>query len=251
MKRASLRKPDYGLDAPLVVRNLAIAGVCCIVLGLILFLILKSRQHEFAYLLLLLMIFSAICFLLTTTALIWSSKRGKLIARERLIDSLELSEAKTVLDLGCGRGLLLNCVAKKLVNGKAIGLDLWQSQDQSGNAPEVTLSNARLEGVAHRVEIMSGDMRRIPLRNSTIDSVVSSIAIHNIRDKSEREKTISEINRVLRPGGIILLLDLQNVKEYADSLRSLGWTEVEVSRRLYWFFPPVRIVRGSKPAFGS
>jgi arsenite methyltransferase len=241
------QKPNYGIDAPPVVRNLGIAGACCITLGVILYLILHNWDHLLADIFLFVMLFSALCFLLTIGAMIWSSKRGKLIARKRLIDSLELLGGETILDVGCGRGLLLNYAAKKLTTGKAIGLDLWQNQDQSGNAPEVALSNAKLEGVADRVEIMSGDMRQIPLPNASVDVVISSIAIHNIQDRSGREKAISEIHRVLRSGGKVLLLDFQNVEEYKDTLCSLGWTKVKVSRPTFWFFPPVRTVRGSRP----
>lgn len=66
------------------------------------------------------------------------------------------------MDVGCGRGLLLNAAARRLTPGKAIGIDLWQSVDQSGNRPEATLANARLEGVAGLVEVKTGDMRELP-----------------------------------------------------------------------------------------
>lgn len=241
------QKPNYGLDAPPVVRNLAVAGMTCVILGLILYFLLAPKHQELAFALLLILLFSSFCLLLTTAAMVWSSKRGKLIARERMINSLHLSGKETVLDVGCGRGLLLNCVGKRLTQGKAIGLDLWQSQDQSGNSPEITFSNSRLEGVEDRIEILSGDMREIPLKDKSIDVALSSIAIHNIEDRAGRQKAITEINRVLKPGGRVLLADFQNVEEYASALRALGWNRVEISRRNYLFFPPVRLLKGQKP----
>jgi SAM-dependent methyltransferase len=247
MSHQSLIEPDYGIDAPPVVRNLAIAGACCVVLGFVLYSIPVNAHRGLAFGVLLVMLFSALCFWITTAAMIWSSKRGKLKARERLVDSLHLKGEEVILDAGCGRGLLLNCAAKRLKNGKAIGLDLWQSEDQSGNAPQVTLANSRVEGVADRVEIISGDMRQMPFADESIDVAMSSIAIHNIVDKDGRQKAIGEIGRVLRSGGKILLLDFQNVDEYADRLLSLGWNEVNVSRHSFWFFPPVRILTGTKP----
>lgn len=246
-----MNKPNYGLDAPPVVRNLIIAGACCIVVGLIGLFVLLGVRQGMAYAVLAVMLFSAACFLVTAAAMIWSSRRGKLIMREKLIDSLNLTGQETVLDVGCGRGLLLTRAAKSLKSGKAIGLDLWQTDDQSGNDPQVTLANARLEGVADKVEVRSGDMRTMPFPDESIDVVVSSIAIHNISDKAGREKAIREIDRVIRPKGRIALLDFQHVDEYANTLRSLGWNDLKPSRRSFLIFPPVRILTGVKPARGS
>jgi cyclopropane fatty-acyl-phospholipid synthase-like methyltransferase len=67
--------------------------------------------------------------------MIWDSKVGKLWARDRLLDGLELRGDETVLDVGCGRGLLLIGAAKRLTTGKAPGVDIWQAEDLSGNLP--------------------------------------------------------------------------------------------------------------------
>jgi len=153
-----------------------------------------------------------------------------------------------VLDVGCGRGLLLNAAARRLTTGKAIGIDLWQSQDQSGNHPEVTLANAHAEGVADRVEIKTGDMRELPFPNGTVDVVVASLSIHNIPNKEGRAKAIREIARVLKPDGQFAVLDLHAIDEYARVLREIGWQRVEVSGLSFQMFPPVRIVKARKPS---
>jgi ubiquinone/menaquinone biosynthesis C-methylase UbiE len=186
--------------------------------------------------------------LLTSAAMVWSSKVGKLRQRQILIDSLKLNGAETVLDVGCGRGLLLIEAAKHLPNGKAIGVDLWQMVDQSGNRPQVTLENARAEGVYERVEVKTGDMRDLPLPDASVDVVVASLSIHNIPDAEGRAQAIREIHRVLRPGGGIALLDFQATDEYLATLRSLGWDDLHRSGLSFRMFPPVRVVRGKKPA---
>ena len=189
--------------------------------------------------------------LITSLLMVWSSKAGKLRKREMLIESLRLKGNETVLDVGCGRGLLLNEAAKHLPNGKAIGVDLWQTMDQSGNKPEVTWENARAEGVAERVEIKTGDMRELPLPDASVDAVVASLSIHNIPNKEGRAKAIQEIHRVLKPGGQIALLDFMATDEYFATLRSIGWKDVQVSGLSFWMFPPVRVVSGRKPAIPS
>ncbi len=242
-----MNKPNYGLDAPPVIRNLIIAGIFCLILALISYPLFRNAHRGLALSTFFVVLFSGLSFLITALAMIWSSKRGKLLARERLINSVNLRGQEIILDVGCGRGLLLNHAARKLSSRKAIGLDLWRTEDQSGNDSQVTLANARLEGVADKVEVRSDDMRAIPFPDESIDVVVSSIAIHNIAEKAGREKAIGEISRVLRPMGKVALVDFRYVKEYAAKFFSLGWKKVEVSLRSLLIFPPVRVLTAVKP----
>ena len=153
MSDSAYKNGDYGIDAPPVVRNLLIAGVGAIFAGLVLNFLFASIQSLIASIFLGWGLFAGASMLITATLMIWSSKIGKLRLRERLIDSLRLQGSETVVDVGCGRGLLLNAVARRLTTGKAIGIDLWQSADQSGNSSETTLANARIEGVSDRVDL--------------------------------------------------------------------------------------------------
>jgi len=173
---------DYGIDAPPVVRNLAVGGAAIVIVGIIFFK-LTSIPHILSLIVGYWGIFAGGSMLLTCVFMVWSSKVGKLHKREMLIASLNLKGNETVFDIGCGRGLLLNEAAKHLPHGKAIGIDLWQTMDQSGNKPEVTLENARVEGVAERVEVKTGDMRKLPILDMSIDAVVASLSIHNIPNK--------------------------------------------------------------------
>ncbi|MER3436097.1 MAG: hypothetical protein C4288_22700 [Leptolyngbya sp. ERB_1_1] len=61
------------------------------------------------------------------------SKFQKLKDREKLLDSIQWLGNELVLDVGCGRGLMLVGAAKRLTNGKSIGIDIWQQEDQSDN----------------------------------------------------------------------------------------------------------------------
>src|SRR5262249_45970012 len=112
--------------------------------------------------------------------MIWDSKIGKVRDREKLLDRIPWSGAERVLDVGCGRGLLLIGAAKRLSAGGAVGIDLWQAEDLSGNRPEATLENAKIEGVADRVEVQTADMRKIPFPDATFDVILSCAAIHNL-----------------------------------------------------------------------
>jgi hypothetical protein len=69
---------------------------------------------------------------------LYASRRGKFAAWAELFRQLNLRGDERILDLGCGRGAVLLLAAQHLVSGRAVGLDLWRKEDQSGNAPEAT-----------------------------------------------------------------------------------------------------------------
>jgi len=235
------------LDGPPIIRNFVVAGVIFIALGGILYLSLGSVQSGIATILLGWGLLVGILQLLSAGLMIRSSKIGKLRQREKLMDLVDLHGPETVLDAGCGRGLLLNAAARRLTTGKAVGLDIWQAEDLSDNRPEVTLANAEAEGVADRVEVKTGDMQQLPFLDGTFDVAVASMAIHNIRERDGRAKAVREIARVMKPGGRVALQDFMRTDEYAQTLRDMGWVDVERSGLNFTMWPPVRVVTGRKP----
>jgi arsenite methyltransferase len=232
LSRAS-DKPDYGLDAPGVVRNLLIAGAAGLLIWTTAYFGLWSGLLKVGPIAGIELRFPAAGALwpgagCTAMALwmLWSSKVGKVRERETLLDRIPWTGAERVLDVGCGRGLLLVGAARRLTGGRATGIDIWQAEDLSGNRPEATLENARREGVADRVEVKTADMRKIPFADGSFDVVVSSQAIHNIYDSGGRAQAIGEVARVLAPGGRALLRDIRHVRDYAATLAQHGVTEV-------------------------
>jgi cyclopropane fatty-acyl-phospholipid synthase-like methyltransferase len=55
---------------------------------------------------------------------IWSSKIGKIRETKRILGVYDWSGDEKVLDVGCGRGLMLIAVAKRLTKGKAFRVDI-------------------------------------------------------------------------------------------------------------------------------
>ena len=155
--------------------------------------------------------------------MVWDSKVGKLWARDRLLGGLALRGDETVLDVGCGRGLLLIGAAKRLTTGKAVGVDIWNAEDLSGNRPDATLENARLEGVAERVEVKDGDARRLPFADGAFDVVVTKDALHNIYNGAERDTAVREIARVLRPGCRLFFGDVRHTGHTSRCSGSAAW----------------------------
>lgn len=207
------QQADYGIDGPAAVVGFVVAGGLC---------------------------------LAAAAAMLWSSKIGKLRARDELIGAIPWRGDEQVLDVGCGRGLLLIAAAKRLTSGKAIGVDVWHSRDQAGNQSEATWANARAEGVADRIEIWDGDARQLSFANDSFDVIVSSLVIHNIWGSSERARALREIARVLKPGGYVALLDVAYTDDYARILSQQNLQDVRRSSPRFLFLAPARIVTARK-----
>ncbi len=219
----------YGLDAPPVVRNLALAAlVCWVVFGLILTTWLPITVNG--------ALWPALSLSLGAAAMIRSSRFGKVHRRERLLEQLSWRGDERVLDLGCGRGLMAVAAARRVPRGQVTGIDIWQSEDLSGNGAEAVARNAAHEGVTDRVTTQTADMRKLPFDDDSIDIVVSSVAIHNIYEVEGREAAIDEIVRVLVPTGQVLIDDIRHLPQYATRLRAAGF-EVSLNRGwASWFW---------------
>ncbi|HVS37597.1 MAG TPA: class I SAM-dependent methyltransferase [Gemmataceae bacterium] len=215
---------NYGLDAPYVVRNFGLIGALCLVIGLAFLLIGQSGPYGVP--LRDMGLTMGIVFLLMMVWMYWGGTRGKLRDRDRLLALIPWRGDETVLDVGCGRGLLLIGAAKRLTTGKAVGVDLWSKDDLAGNRPEATRENAVLESVVDRVEIKDGDARQMPFADATFDVIVSRAVLHNIYNAAHRQQAVREIARVLKAGGRVALLDIVHTGEYAKVLTECGLTDV-------------------------
>jgi arsenite methyltransferase len=217
MPDKNVTKPNYGLDAPGVIRNLTLVAVIGFALWISTTLHWWSGVLAFGgvrFALGFIAIWPATTCALMAIWMVWDSKIGKVRDRERLLDNITWTGAERVLDIGCGRGLMLIGAAKRLTTGKATGIDLWQAEDLTGNRPDATLENAAREGVADRVEVQTADMREIPFPDGTFDVIVTCAAIHNVYAAAERRKVIAEIARVMKPGGSAVIDDIRHGREY-------------------------------------
>ena len=237
---------DYGIDAPKEQQNYMWRGATFFALGLGMFLMNRREYPGPAGAMFGVLGFVGLVLLALAGAWYWTSKNGKLKLRDEIVGGLNLKGDEKVLDVGCGRGLLLIGMAMKLTGkGKATGVDIW-SDDLSKNTKEATLANVKAEGLAaDKVKIETGNATSLPFEAASFDVVVSSICLHNIPSPEGRAKAVSEIYRVTKPGGRIAIFDLFRVGEYTAALRALGAGEVVESGLSYGVFPG-KIVRAKK-----
>jgi SAM-dependent methyltransferase len=240
-----LTKPDYGVDAPGVVRNFFLLGAAALFAGIALRVFAGARSPLLGSLIST-GIYGGACWIATAAWMVFGSRVLKVRLRERLLDQIPWRGDERVLDVGCGRGLMLIGAARRLTSGMATGVDLWQTEDQSGNSPETTRANALAAGVGDHIEIKTGDARELPFPADTFDVVLSSWALHNIYDRAGREKALREIARVLKPGGRVMLVDIRHGRDYATILEQSGIRDVRMSGPNFIFVIPSRAVCGRK-----
>lgn len=238
---AATERPRFGIDAPTLVLGFAIGGPLLMGLG---FLGWPAPAQALAWT----MRCTGAVLLAEAIAMTLSSLYGKPRRLRRMVAALNLRGNEQVLEVGCGRGMLLLETAARLPRGHATGIDLWSTRDQSGNAADATRRNAELAGLGERVRIDTGDMRHLPYPDAGFDAVVASLSIHNLPTQTEREQAVREIARVLKPGGRVALLDFRHTADYAHTLRDNGLADVHREGPSFLMFPWVWVVRGRKPA---
>jgi len=114
--------------------------------------------------------------------------------KDRLVADLPIRPAPICLDLACGTGDLARRLAAKYPDGVVMGLDLT----------EAMLVRARQLGHLSRILYMAEDMGHTSLPDNSVDIVTGGYALRNAGDLHE---VLHEIHRILKPGGIAVLLD--------------------------------------------
>jgi demethylmenaquinone methyltransferase/2-methoxy-6-polyprenyl-1,4-benzoquinol methylase len=119
--------------------------------------------------------------------------------RRRVIKELRLSPSARVLDVATGTGDLAIELAKAAPSGHVIGLD------PSTAMLAIAQHKLHERGLAERVTLVEGDAQALPQANCEIDAATIAFGIRNVPD---RPRALRELARVVRPGGMIAVLEL-------------------------------------------
>ena len=111
-----------------------------------------------------------------------------------------------VLDAGAGSGRSALMVLLARPDSQVLALDIYDGYfGIPDNKPERLLANAAKAGVEDRIKAQVGDVRAMPLSDDSLDAAVSAYVIDHMSRESV-ERSLAEIERVLRPGGQFLLM---------------------------------------------
>jgi ubiquinone/menaquinone biosynthesis C-methylase UbiE len=121
---------------------------------------------------------------------------------------------KRVLDIGTGSGLLAIELAKARPDWHIVGTDISEEMLKPAR------KNARLEGLADRIDFQKYSAVDLPFDNGCFSLVTSSASLHLW---VEPHKIFKEIDRVTAPGGRCLIWDNLRVNMLRPFLGWLGW----------------------------
>ena len=108
--------------------------------------------------------------------------------------SPHMGDNPVVLDLGTGPGMFLRALVERYPSVKAIGVEC---------APYM-LDAA--EALPDNAQILTADLHdpKLPIEDDCVDAAVASVVLHEMQ---QPVKTLMEIQRCLKPGGVFYVLD--------------------------------------------
>lgn len=122
------------------------------------------------------------------------------------------SNAKDVLEVGCGNGYTLGLLQDKFSNYNFTGMDF--SEDLLKIANERKLAN---------VKFFQGDARKLEFADNSFDVVFTERCIINLLTWEEQQQALKEMQRILRKGGYILFME-----SFSDGYENLNKARVEL-----------------------
>ena len=118
--------------------------------------------------------------------------------RRKVVRRVHAAKPATILDLATGTGDLAIMLARECEQSAVTGIDLSEQMLAIGRQK---VSQAGLE---QRITLMQGDAENLPAEDNSFDAVTVAFGVRNFEDLA---RGVAEIHRVLRPGGIVCVLE--------------------------------------------
>jgi demethylmenaquinone methyltransferase/2-methoxy-6-polyprenyl-1,4-benzoquinol methylase len=118
--------------------------------------------------------------------------------RDRAVEALALPEGARVLDLCTGTADLAIATVHGASGATVVGVDF------AGEMLRLALAKVRAASLERRIRLIRGDAACIPLPDQSCDAATIAFGIRNV---AEPERALSEIARVVRPGGKLAILE--------------------------------------------
>ena len=123
--------------------------------------------------------------------------------RKKAIKQLRALDPKSVLDVATGTADMAILASKLLKADKIVGIDISEGMLEIGKKKIERL------GLQQRIELLKGDSETIIFNSNSFDAVTVAFGVRNFQDL---ELGLSEIKRVLKPGGKLIVLECTKPK---------------------------------------
>ena len=128
-----------------------------------------------------------------------------------------IKKADHILDVGCGPGTITTSLAKYASEGTVVGIDI--STDVLQKAKTLAAeANIPTEGPGSVVFKEGNVLDRLPYPDDTFDIVYSAHVFGHMPQREVRLLALTEMRRVLKPGGIVATRDAADQHFYPRSL---------------------------------
>jgi demethylmenaquinone methyltransferase/2-methoxy-6-polyprenyl-1,4-benzoquinol methylase len=127
---------------------------------------------------------------------VWRRKTAQAVAKHH---------PRTILDLATGTADLAISLAKHNPQTHIIGMDISEKMLETGKEKVIK------EGLANQIELHIGDAAALPFESNTFDAITVAFGVRNFEDL---DKGLSEIHRVLKPGGQVVVLEFSMPEKF-------------------------------------
>lgn len=124
--------------------------------------------------------------------------------RRKVIKAIVDHQPKNVLDIATGTGDLAISLAEKGLHN-VVGLDL------SKGMLEVADKKVEEKKLKDQIELVKGDSENLPYEDNHFDAICVAFGVRNFENL---EKGLTEILRVLKPGGLFIVLETAVPKKF-------------------------------------